>query len=230
MTFVLPTYNREPWLAATLDSILDQSVKDIEVIVLDDGSTDYTHELMGEYANLDKRVKYVRFMDRQGAARCRNHGNRKALSPLIHCADAGDMYHKIAARVAIQFFKRYGDIEVFYSSVGVISDRGTYLAHHPAKLYASGTKINFSHPSVVYKQGLVSDRYRYREVSVHTDAYEALFLQMAKEGVKFGFTDKTLVMKREIEDDASRDLIEAHKIKKGIYDEFGLKWPFPEVV
>ncbi|MDJ0737489.1 MAG: glycosyltransferase family 2 protein [Nostocaceae cyanobacterium] len=65
----LPVYNGEKFLRKTLDSILNQSFQDFEVIICDNASTDSTTEICQEYALKDKRIRYYRNEENLGAAR-----------------------------------------------------------------------------------------------------------------------------------------------------------------
>jgi glycosyltransferase involved in cell wall biosynthesis len=226
MTWVLPTHNRIAFLAGTVESIREQSIKNIQIIVLDDGSDDGTDEVMEAYSTEDPRITYVRFDDRKGAARCRNHGNRMADAPWIHCADAGDVYHRNSTRIALDYLKRNPGVEIFYSSVGIVNERGNAIGEQKALPYEKGEKINFSHPTVVYSRR-VAQSHMYRELSTETDLYEAFFGELSKNGVQFGYVPNTLCMKRHILD--GRDMKEARKLKREIYREFGWEWPFGEI-
>lgn len=59
VSVVLPIYNAEPYLRECLDSVTNQTLKDIEIICVNDGSTDNSLDIIKEYANKDKRIKYI---------------------------------------------------------------------------------------------------------------------------------------------------------------------------
>ena len=59
VSVVLPIYNAEPYLRECLDSVINQTLKDIEVICVNDGSTDNSLNIIREYASKDKRIKYI---------------------------------------------------------------------------------------------------------------------------------------------------------------------------
>ena len=228
MSWVLPTYNREPWLSECIRSIQYQSVKDIEIIVLDDGSTDHTPELMGAMAEQDPRISYTRFQERRGAAACRNYGNRIAKADYIHVVDAGDHYAKHTAKFMLNFLKKHPEIEVVHSGVAVVADRGQVVGEQAAREQVPGEKPSICHPTVVYSRR-VAETYRYRELSLETDLYESFFGELLRDGVKFGLIDKNLVAKRIIEDDTERDIEEARRLREKVYAEFGWEWPFRKV-
>ena len=59
ISIIIPAYNIENYISATLDSVLAQSYKNIEVIVVNDGSTDKTGEIIDSYAEKDSRIKAI---------------------------------------------------------------------------------------------------------------------------------------------------------------------------
>ena len=59
VSVVVPIYNAEKYLKQCLDSIVNQTLKEIEIICVDDGSTDKSLEILKRYANIDKRIKVL---------------------------------------------------------------------------------------------------------------------------------------------------------------------------
>ena len=87
-TVVIPTYQRRESVRRAVRSALAQSVADVEVIVVDDGSTDGTHEAL---AGLDERVTCVR-QDNRGAAAARNAGIGRAAAPVVAFLDSDNRW------------------------------------------------------------------------------------------------------------------------------------------
>ena len=77
VSVVLPTYNRAYTISRAIDSVLDQTHSDLELIVVDDGSNDDTNDVLKEYMKKDSRVTYAR-QEHLGANRARNYGIRLA--------------------------------------------------------------------------------------------------------------------------------------------------------
>ncbi|MFK5242939.1 glycosyltransferase family 2 protein, partial [Lactococcus lactis] len=74
---IIPVYNASKFIDYCVESVLSQSYSDIEVILINDGSTDKSGEICEGFARKDNRVK-VYHQENQGAAVARNHGIRKA--------------------------------------------------------------------------------------------------------------------------------------------------------
>jgi len=88
ISVVLPTHNRAGILGRAVTSVLDQTFSDLELIVVDDGSTDDTHAVLNTIQ--DPRLVYVRLEERRGAARARNAGIRRARGAFIAFQDSDD--------------------------------------------------------------------------------------------------------------------------------------------
>jgi glycosyltransferase involved in cell wall biosynthesis len=98
VSVVIPCYNARPWLKETLDSVFGQDGVDVEVILVDDGSTDGSAELVREEF---PRVRVLR-SNRAGPSRARNLGTEQAKGAFIQYLDADDLLGpgKLAAQVA----------------------------------------------------------------------------------------------------------------------------------
>ena len=89
ISFIIPIYNAEKYIRQCLDSIVNQTLKDIEIICVDDESNDSTPQILQEYAQKDSRVMLLRQKNaRQGAAR--NNGMAHASGEYIVFVDSDD--------------------------------------------------------------------------------------------------------------------------------------------
>ncbi len=78
VSVIVPAYNSEAFISKTIDSILSQSHSNLELILIDDRSTDGTREIVEEYRRKDSRVKPIFFSVNQGAGKARNMGIKAA--------------------------------------------------------------------------------------------------------------------------------------------------------
>lgn len=88
-SFILPTYNMEKYLSNCLNSILNQTCDDFEVLIIDDGSTDASKEIATRYAKIDKRIKVLSF-ENGGLSVARNRGIKAASGDYILLVDPDD--------------------------------------------------------------------------------------------------------------------------------------------
>lgn len=90
ISVIMLTFNREKYVSNMIEDILGQSCSDFEYIIVNNGSTDGTEELLAEYARLDKRIKVLKTEGAQSIGRGRNLGLRNAEGELIAFVDDDD--------------------------------------------------------------------------------------------------------------------------------------------
>jgi len=100
LSVIIPAYNVENWLAETIESCLDQTYSDIEIIVINDGSTDKTGEVTDRYAKLDSRVRPIH-QDNAGAGITRARGQELARKKYMHFLDGDDVLSKGAFKTLV---------------------------------------------------------------------------------------------------------------------------------
>ena len=93
VSVIIPVYNVEDYLGMCLDSVCNQTLKDIEIICIDDGSTDKSPEILKKYAEKDSRVKIIT-QKNSGQAVSRNIGIKKAQGEYIAFVDSDDFINK----------------------------------------------------------------------------------------------------------------------------------------
>ena len=91
VSVVIPVYNQRPYLAECLDSVLSQTLRDIEIICIDDGSTDGSGRMLDEYAAHDLRLRVVH-QKNAGVGRARNRGIDEATGDFVAFMDPDDLY------------------------------------------------------------------------------------------------------------------------------------------
>jgi len=90
VSVIIPTYNRAELLPRAIKSVLEQTYQDFEIIVVDDGSTDNTEEVIKEFQEQDKRIKYIKHDKNKGGSAARNTGIKAARGEYIAFQDSDD--------------------------------------------------------------------------------------------------------------------------------------------
>lgn len=90
VSVIIPIYNTEKYLRKCLESVCNQTLSDIEIICIDDCSTDNSLNILKEYASKDKRIKLIEFKENKGAAVARNTGIKEAQGEYIGFVDSDD--------------------------------------------------------------------------------------------------------------------------------------------
>jgi glycosyltransferase involved in cell wall biosynthesis len=112
LSVIVPLYNTEKYISQCLSSILNQTFSDIEVIVVDDGSTDRSGVICEEFAITDKRLKVIH-QQNQGVIRARYNGLRLSTSEYVVFVDSDDFVNKEAYIYAVPAMQRSVDAVLF---------------------------------------------------------------------------------------------------------------------
>ena len=111
VSIIIPIYNTENYLRECLDSVINQTFKDIEIICVNDGSTDNSYNILDEYASRDKRIKIINKKN-SGLACARNEGLKYVSGELCHFLDSDDFIELNLYEYAINIFQNF-DIDYF---------------------------------------------------------------------------------------------------------------------
>ncbi len=104
VSVIIPMYNSQEWISGLLQSILNQSYEDIEIILINDGSTDNSIELVSEIAtNSGKKMIRIISQENSGVSVARNEGVRNSTGELIAFVDSDDIWleHKVEDQVRV---------------------------------------------------------------------------------------------------------------------------------
>lgn len=126
VSIIIPAYNCERFIEATLQSVFSQTYSDFEVIVIDDASTDTTFQKINSVAVKDPRVKVLKSEKNLGQAGCRNRASREALGSYIAFIDSDDIWleDKLERQLA---FVRERNLSFCYCGHGTIDAEGEVL-------------------------------------------------------------------------------------------------------
>lgn len=119
VSVIIPTYNRADLLPEAIDSVLAQTWKEIEIIVVDDGSTDRTEETVRRY---DDRVRYF-YKENGGPSSARNFGVSKAHGDLIAFLDSDDMWEPNKLDIQMNFLHSHPEVELISCGSYVLGKR-----------------------------------------------------------------------------------------------------------
>lgn len=89
VSVIIPVYNAEQYLCKCIDSVVNQSYKNLEIILVDDGSKDNSAKICKKYANIDKRIIFIT-QNNQGVSNARNNGLKLATGDYITFIDSDD--------------------------------------------------------------------------------------------------------------------------------------------
>ena len=136
VSVILPTYNRADLLPRAIQSVISQTLTDWELIVVDDGSTDHTRDIVAAYS--DSRIRYI-WQENQERSVARNTGLRASHAACISFLDSDDEYlpHKLELQMAV--LESRPDIGMVLSGWVDVDNKGDVLGtHSPWLVYGEG--------------------------------------------------------------------------------------------
>ncbi len=210
VSVIIPAYNATAFLGETLDSVLAQTYPNLEIIVVDDGSTDATPELLDSYGD---RIRVLRQAN-AGQAAARNHGAREARGELLAFLDSDDLWDPDKIARQVELLGRFPAALAVYCDHRTIDAQGRPVASNAALDYprASGDMLRaLLLGCCIITPGLVLLRRHAFDASGGFDeaplmrGHEdyALWLRLATQG-SFVYSPDTLVSYRRHKQQATR--------------------------
>ncbi|MBC9929254.1 glycosyltransferase family 2 protein [Chitinophaga qingshengii] len=173
VSVVMPCYNMERYISMAIDSVLSQSYQELELIIINDGSSDNTGNIIRTYD--DSRIKYVSLPANKGNYPARNIGMRMATGKYIAVMDADDISESDRLMTQVRYLDRH-------LNTGCIGTQGTYIDENNAKIgwinYPGATSAEMAvyflinnytiHPSLMFRRSAIlkhdlfyNEKYRY---------------------------------------------------------------------
>lgn len=106
ISIIVPVYNSEEYLRLCIESVINQSYKNIEIILINDGSTDNSGEICNTYANNDNRIRVIHTKN-NGPATARNIGIENSKGSLIFFIDADDYIENNALELLVKNYNQH---------------------------------------------------------------------------------------------------------------------------
>lgn len=127
VSIVLPTYNRAALLPRAIDSVIRQSHREWELIVVDDGSTDDTISIVERYAHVEPRIQIIT-QEHRGVAVARNSGIARSAGHWITYLDSDDEYGVEHLTLRVQFLTAHPDVAFIHGGIEIIgSEEQNYV-------------------------------------------------------------------------------------------------------
>lgn len=185
VSVIMPVYNGERYLHQALESILTQTFTDFEFIIIDDGSTDNTWDILTEFARQDTRVVLHRNPKNLHLIRTLNKGLTLARGEYIARQDADDISlpERLAAQVS--YLQHHPEVGLLGTAYYRLYDQGQLSLRQPP---ITDTEIRWKllfgniwcHPSMMFRRRILEDNEPFRREFVHVEDYE-LWTRLVKQ-------------------------------------------------
>ena len=182
VSVIMSVYNGEKYLKEAIESILNQSFKDFEFIVVDDGSTDKTPEILENYAKQDQRIKIITNSENIGLTKSLNKGIKVSKGEYIARMDDDDIAMPERIKKQIEFLEKNPNFGVVGCNVIIINETGNFVKNVvlPNNLMQVLKKRNYlAHGSLVFQKAIIEQLGNYDEQMLYAQDYE-MILRISK--------------------------------------------------
>lgn len=199
LSVIMPVYNSEQYVKQAVESILNQTYKKFEFIIIDDASTDSTFKILTNFKKIDKRIILTRNKDNLGVTKSLNKAIAKASGKYIVRMDADDWSYPERFQLQVELMESHPNIVVSGSYIEVCDSK--LKTRYIRKYHLNDTNIRkhifryspFAHPATIWKTNVLKKE-RYNESLTTCQDYE-LYFRVGKIG-KFMNLDKPLLKLR----------------------------------
>jgi len=230
VSVIIPAYNCKKYIGESVQSALTQTVSDLEVIVIDDASTDGTSDCLASLAVQDRRIRLFRNEGNLGVANTRNRGFTLSQGRYIALLDGDDLWlpDKLEKQLALM---KQTDCDFSYTAYSFIDETGQAFG----KPYSVLVSVSFQQlireniigcSTVVCKAGLLK-QYNMRPEYAHEDY--VLWLELLRDGYKACGVPQPLARYRVMQSSRSGDKKRAARDRWRVYRKF-LKMGFPQAL
>ena len=125
VSVIVPCFNHSQFLVESVEGILRQSYRDLELIIIDDCSSDKSWEIISSLASCDPRIRPIRHERNQGVSSSRNDGLRAAIGAFIGFCDADDVWEDEKLKFQVDLLESNPDYDIAYCDSVIIDQNGS---------------------------------------------------------------------------------------------------------
>jgi glycosyltransferase involved in cell wall biosynthesis len=232
VSVIVPVYNGDRYIAQAIESILEQTYTNFEIIIVDDGSTDRTRDRLQPYG---QKIRYIH-QHNQGVAAARNHGISASKGDLIAFLDQDDYYlpHKLGSQVAC--FEASPSVCIVNSGWRIVDERGGAIGDiNLCQDLPNLTMADWIIYKPVFLGAMMFDRACLAQVdgfdtSLHQAPDVDLVLRLVLKGCKSAWVERSTVCYRQHDDNASRDALAQAKELQIVLDRLFQRPDIPKEI
>jgi teichuronic acid biosynthesis glycosyltransferase TuaG len=227
VSVIIPAYNNEVFLVSAVESVLNQTYQDFEIIIIDDKSDDNTLLCAKTFSERDNRVKVISNPENLGVVQSRNKGFASATGEFIAFLDSDDLWmpEKLEKQIKQMEQKQLGLCYTAYSIINADGEQIGKTYHVPRAVTLNDLlKENVIGCSSVVIRHSSTERIKMREGYAHEDY--VMWLELLNTGIIAGGIDEPLMLYRKTEQGRSFNKVNAAKGRFHIYRDFlGMSQP-----
>jgi glycosyltransferase involved in cell wall biosynthesis len=212
VSVVIPVYNGEKYITECLESVYQQTYPSFEVIIIDDGSTDQSLEIINKMPG-DKKIISQQNKD---VSHARNTGIKNASGQLIAFLDQDDLWDTKRLEKLIRVFMKNPDVDLFFTDLSKFNDEGKNW--HPRDRHKAASRLrdenlfeNLIRKNVLMPSAVMVKKDRFIEAGMFDPQFKTcgdyeMWLRMAAKGMRFKYLPEPLTLYRQHGENTSKKI------------------------
>ncbi len=191
VSIVIPTYNQEGYIREAVDSCLNQTYKNIEVIVVDDGSDDATRDVLAPY--IDRGLVNYIYQNNSERSAARNNGIRASSGEFIQFLDSDDLLHEDKIKMQVDYLNAHpGIFGVYCNSMQFKNSRDDFTLIKPKALSGDITHELIKWNFITINSIVTRREEQFFDESLNTAEDWDYWLRLSLKGHRFSYIDNNL--------------------------------------
>lgn len=184
VSIVLPTYNGSRYLDQAIQSILNQTYQNWELIIVDDGSTDETPSIISRYTMLDPRVRSIRHPTNRRLPAALNTGFAHAKGKYLTWTSDDNYYRPNAIATMVVFLENHPEVDIVYADWTIIDENGNVIGYRKVGHFTELVHRNCIGPCFLYRREVQEKVGNYSEQFFLAEDYD-FWLRAATHSFQF---------------------------------------------
>ena len=193
VSIIIPYYKKKEFINNTITSVINQTYKNFEIIIIYDDDDISDLKFIGEMQKRDKRINIIKNLKNEGAGNSRNKGIEKAKGKYIAFIDSDDTWQKKKLEKQLNFMNK-NDIDFSHTSYYIVDDKDKILGKRIARNFFSLGELlkscDIGLSTVIIKKNLISDKIKFANLKTKEDF--VLWLKLLQNNNKIYALDEYL--------------------------------------
>lgn len=221
VSVIMPYYKKRDFIHESIESILKQTYKDFEIIIIYDDENIHDYSFVKDFEKKDKRIKVIKNLKNIGAGLSRNVGIDKSNNEFIAFLDCDDVWKQDKLEFQLNFMKEK-NIDISFTAYDIVDKNRNIIKTREAKNCLEFKDLirscDIGLSTVVIKKSLLNKKYRFPSIVTKEDY--VLWLELSKRNVKFYGINKSLTQWKKLNNSLSSNFIQ--KVKDGfvVYNKY----------